>query len=85
MFKGDISVTLEHLTKILKEWTKDVYVHITMHKGFLFKKLSDLQRKLDLCGSNWLAQEELKVRQDLENVLYIMRNSFGNRKPDLIG
>ncbi|KAL1127560.1 hypothetical protein V6Z11_A13G186900 [Gossypium hirsutum] len=59
-----------NLSRNFKDWNKTVYGHITCRKKFLVKELSKTQKIIDFFGSNCLAQVELKIRQELENVLH---------------
>lgn len=61
-FRGDISNTLANFTTNLKMRNKSVYGHITTRKKNLTNKLTDIQRRIDLFGSNKLAQLELRIR-----------------------
>lgn len=69
-FSRNMFDTLAKLTNNLKMWNKLVYVHITTRKGYLIKKLIDIQKRMDLFCLNCLAKEELRVRQELGNVLH---------------
>ncbi|KAA3452514.1 reverse transcriptase like protein [Gossypium australe] len=69
-FSRDLSDALSKFTNNLKEWNKSIYGHITMQKENLINKLGDIQRRMDIYGSNQLAQDKMKVRQELQNVLH---------------
>ncbi|KAH1121546.1 hypothetical protein J1N35_004706 [Gossypium stocksii] len=61
IFTEDMFDTLGKFTHNLKEWNKSVYGHITARKRFLVNKLANVQWKIDLSGSNYLTQVELKI------------------------
>lgn len=61
---------LSKLTLNLKECNKQVYGHITTKKRHIVLKIANVQRMMDLSGSNWLTQVDLNLRQELENVLH---------------
>ncbi|KAG8493637.1 hypothetical protein CXB51_011699 [Gossypium anomalum] len=68
-FSSNMTDTLTTFTHDLKEWNKSIYDHITSRKKLLVKELTKIQRIMDFSSSNCLAQVELKIRQELENVL----------------
>ncbi|KAK5802899.1 hypothetical protein PVK06_030528 [Gossypium arboreum] len=67
-FTRDMADSLSKLTLNLKEWNKQVYGHITSKKRHLVHKIANVQSKMDVSGSNQFAQEDLSLRQELENV-----------------
>ncbi|KAH1031752.1 hypothetical protein J1N35_043926 [Gossypium stocksii] len=68
-YSSDMSDTLSTLSRGLKDWNKSIYGHITSRKKFLVKELTRIQKLIDFLGSNRLAKVELKIRQELENIL----------------
>ncbi|KAL1175985.1 hypothetical protein V6Z11_A04G127600, partial [Gossypium hirsutum] len=66
-YSGDISLSM--FTRDLKNWNKTVYGHIISCKRFLIDKLTRIQEIMDFSGTNQLAQVELKIRQELDNIL----------------
>ncbi|KAG8498856.1 hypothetical protein CXB51_005701 [Gossypium anomalum] len=68
-FSGTMTNPLTMFTHDLKEWNKSVYGHISARKKILVKELTKIQRIIDCSGSNRLAKVELKIQQELENVL----------------
>lgn len=65
-FSSNMSDTLSMFSRDLKNWNKSVYDHITYRKRFLIKELTKIQKIMDFYH---LAQVELKIQQELENVL----------------
>lgn len=69
-FTGDMMATFGDFSRDFKEWNKSVNGHITSRKRLLTKKLAKIQRIIDFTGSNRLAQVEMRIQKELENVLY---------------
>ncbi|KAA3469999.1 Endonuclease/exonuclease/phosphatase [Gossypium australe] len=69
-FTGDMADSLSKLTLNLKEWNKQVYGQITTKKRHIVRKIANIQNRMDLSSSNRLAQVDLILRQELENVLH---------------
>ncbi|MBA0739953.1 hypothetical protein Gogos_013178, partial [Gossypium gossypioides] len=68
-YSGDMFSSLNQLTAGLKVWNKNVYGHIGFRKQKLMKSLSSIQMKLERSYSYSLAQKEMNIREELENVL----------------
>ncbi|KAH1096848.1 hypothetical protein J1N35_013769 [Gossypium stocksii] len=66
---GNFTVSLSKFTQKLKEWNKKVYGNIFNCKKDLIRRNANTQRKSDYFGSYYLNQEDLGLRQELENVL----------------
>ncbi|KAK5838341.1 hypothetical protein PVK06_007070 [Gossypium arboreum] len=62
--------SLSKLTLNLKEWNKQVYGYIITKKRHLVCKIVNVQSRMDFSCSNNLAQVDLNLKQDLENVLH---------------
>ncbi|KAG8472412.1 hypothetical protein CXB51_034210 [Gossypium anomalum] len=69
IYSGDMSNSLSMFTRDLKNWNKTVYGHITSQKRFLIDELTRVQKIMDFSGTNQLTQVELKIRQELDNVI----------------
>ncbi|KAH1096692.1 hypothetical protein J1N35_013613 [Gossypium stocksii] len=67
---GNFADTLGKFTQKLNEWNKKFYSNIINRKRDLIKRISNTQRKSDYSGSYHLNQEDLALRQELENLLH---------------
>ncbi|KAA3469468.1 Retrovirus-related Pol polyprotein LINE-1 [Gossypium australe] len=53
--KGTTSESLVKFIEFLEEWNKSIYDYITIRKRKFLYKLTEIQRQMDLFGSNQLA------------------------------
>ncbi|KAH1039540.1 hypothetical protein J1N35_041283 [Gossypium stocksii] len=69
-FNGNLVSTIEEFTDKVKEWNKGVYGHISQRKSQLLHKPAKIHHALDLSRSKYLFQQEILVRNELEDVLH---------------
>ncbi|KAL1156396.1 hypothetical protein V6Z11_A08G089000 [Gossypium hirsutum] len=64
-----MTFTLEKLTIGLKKWNKDSYGHIGTRKREITQKLNKIQYAFEKTNSTFLAQKEIELREELEEIL----------------
>ncbi|KAK5774661.1 hypothetical protein PVK06_042517 [Gossypium arboreum] len=69
-FDGNMTNAIVGFTDRLKNWNNCVYGHISQRKCRLMHKHSNVQRVVDLSGSNSLRHKEFMIREELESIFY---------------
>ncbi|KAH1048009.1 hypothetical protein J1N35_038793 [Gossypium stocksii] len=68
-FTGNMANSLLDFTSHVKDWNRSVYGFIGTRKRQLLRSLGNFQKAMDWSSSSRLAELEMEVRDELENVL----------------
>ncbi|KAA3453503.1 reverse transcriptase [Gossypium australe] len=68
-YSGNMAVSLSEFTSHVKDWDRDTYGYIGTRKRQLLRSLGNIQKAMDQSTSRRLANLEVEVRDELENVL----------------
>ncbi|KAH1063505.1 hypothetical protein J1N35_028492 [Gossypium stocksii] len=79
-FSGDMSISLNTLSRDLKDWNNRVYGYISSRKRLLLNELTRFQKIIDFTGSNRLAQffHAHTVHRKKNSCITAIRNGFGD-------
>ncbi|KAH1039675.1 hypothetical protein J1N35_041418 [Gossypium stocksii] len=68
-FAGNMADSLNNFTSYAKDWNKNIYGFLGSSKQHLMRSLNNIQKALDHSDSSFLAKQEMKIQDELENVL----------------
>ncbi|MBA0817458.1 hypothetical protein Gohar_021897, partial [Gossypium harknessii] len=68
-FTGNMIESLNNFTSFAKEWNRNIYGFLGTRKRNLMRSLNNIQKTLEHSSSTYLAEKELEIQDELENVL----------------